>query len=117
MRTLAQITNPVLPPTLGGGKNPSPTAGGEALGKLISNMIGSLFIAGFLLATIELLMGAFHWVTSGGDKQELEKARNQITNALIGIILVSAIYAIMTLVGNFFGLDFAHLPIPSFSGQ
>ena len=112
---LAQIRNPVLPPTLGGGTSPSVNSGGQALGKLISGLIGALFIAGFLLTFMMLLTGAYHWIISGGDKQELEKARNQITNAIVGLVVVGAVYAIMALTAGFFGLDLKSLTIPSIS--
>jgi succinate dehydrogenase/fumarate reductase cytochrome b subunit len=111
---LAQIRNPVLPPTIGG----SPTGadyqqGGAGLGALISQLVGALFMAGFLLALVYLLIGGISWITSGGDKTKLEKARDQITNSIIGIIVVAAAWAISVLVANFFGLDLTKLPIPS----
>lgn len=114
MRMLAQITNPVLPPSLGGGTNPDVQSGGTALGKLISNFVGALFIAGFLLAFIQLILGAYHWISSGGDKQELEKSRSQITNAIMGLIIVAAVYALMSLVARFFGLELTNLTFPGF---
>ncbi len=113
MNLLAQIRNPALPPNLGGGTNPNVASGGKVLGSIISNLVGALFIAGFLLTFMELIMGAYHWITSGGDKQNLEKARGQITNAIIGLMLVGAVYAIMALTAAFFGLDLKSLTIPS----
>jgi hypothetical protein len=109
---LAQITNPVLPASLGSG---NPSQGGTALGKLISGLLGALFVAGFILAFMQLIIGGIQWITAGGDKQALEKARNGITNAIMGLIIVAASYAIMTLVGNFFGIDIKALTIPSIS--
>lgn len=114
-RILAQIRNPVLPPSLGGGPNPDPNQGGVALGKLISNLIGALFIAGFLLTFMQIIISAIQWITAGGDKQALEKARTGITNAIMGLVIVGATYALMTLVGNFFGIDITALTIPSFN--
>lgn len=111
---LAQIRNPVLPPGLGGGTNPTANSGGKALGQLISNLVGALFIAGFLLTFMELLTGGITWVTSGGDKQKLEKARDQITNAIMGLIVVGAAYALSSLVARFFGLNLASLSVPGF---
>ncbi|OGG34865.1 hypothetical protein A2363_00295 [Candidatus Gottesmanbacteria bacterium RIFOXYB1_FULL_47_11] len=111
---LAQIRNPVLPPSLGGGNNPNPDAGGEALGQLISNLVSGLFIAAFLLAFVTIIIGGVSWITAGGDKQKLEKARDQITNALIGLIVVAAAWAIATLAGQFLGLDLTNLSIPGF---
>ncbi len=107
---LAQLKNPVLPPAIGGG---NPNSGGQVLGNIIGNLVGALFIAGFLLTFMQLLVGGLHWITSGGDKAGLEKARDQITNAIIGIIIVGATYALTTLIGRFFGLDLKSLTVPS----
>lgn len=106
---LAQLKNPVLPPSIGGGTTGT---GGTALGSIISGVIGALFIAGFLLALLTLLMGALSWITAGGDKTKLETARGQITNSIMGIIIVGASYAISTLVAGFFGMSLTTLPIP-----
>lgn len=111
MRVLAQITNPVLPPSIGSGDY---TKGGTALGGIIGNILGGLFIAGFLLAFVFLITGAISWISSGGDKQKLESARDQITNAIVGIVIVAAAWAIMRLAGSFLGLpSIENLPIPS----
>jgi uncharacterized membrane protein YciS (DUF1049 family) len=114
MRILAQITNPVLPKGLGG-NNSDVHQGGTYLGKLISSLVGALFVAGFLLAFMQLIISGIQWITAGGDKQALEKARTGITNAIMGLIIVAATYAIMTLVGQFFGIEITNLTIPSFN--
>jgi len=49
-------------------------------------------------------MGGLTWITAGGDKTKLEKARDQITQAIIGLIIVGATYALASLVAHFFGL-------------
>ena len=117
---LAQIHNPVLPDLIGGGKAGETaefTAGGPALGAIITQLVGALFIAGFLLTFFFLIMGGLTWITAGGDKTKLEKARDQITQAIIGLIIVGATYAIASLVAKFFGLDIKALPIPSITQQ
>ncbi len=111
-RVLAQITNPVLPASLGSGGT---SQGGTVLGKLISGLVGALFVAGFLLTFMMLIIGGIQWITSGGDKQALEKARNGITNAIMGLIIVAASFALMTLIGKFFGIDMTALTVPSLS--
>ena len=111
---LAQIHNPVLPPIIGGAKTGATTAqGGIALGAIITQLVGALFIAGFLLTFVFLIMGGFTWITAGGDKTKLEKARDEITHAIIGLIVVGASYALAALVAQFFGLNINSLPIPS----
>ena len=111
MNTLAELTNPVLPSTLGS----SPATGTGIVGKLITNVVGLFFIFAFFLAFLYLIMGGIQWITGGGDKSQLEQARNKITNALIGLVIVAAAYAVFTLVGQFFGLDVKSLKLPCFS--
>lgn len=109
---LAQLTNPVLPANLGGGTNPTTAQGGVVIGSLISSLIGGFFIAAFILAFMYLLIGGVSWITSGGDKVKLEQARDKITNAIIGLIIVAAAWAVMTLVGQFLGLDLQNITLP-----
>lgn len=112
-KLLAQITNPVLPPALGSGTT---AQGGTIIGNLVTNIVGLLFIFAFLLTLLYLIMGGIQWITGGGDKAQLESARNKITNAIVGLIIVAASYAIMTLVGQFLGINLKGLLIPSFGG-
>lgn len=104
------LENPVLPAILGqGGKE----QGTKGLGMLIGNVAGLLFIGGFILSLFFLITGAITWITSGGDKNSLENARNRIIHALLGLIILAAVWAIFTLVGQFIGLDIKKLPIPT----
>jgi hypothetical protein len=60
-----------------------------------------------------LISGGIRWIASGGDKQSLEGARGTVTNAIIGLVVVFATYAIMQLITGFFGIDLFKLTIPS----
>jgi hypothetical protein len=110
---LAQIVNPVLPGSLGSGSNEQGTT---AIGTIIGNILGIFLIFAFIMAFLYLLLGGFDWITSGGDKSKLESARNKITNALIGLIVVAATWAVMSLVGQFVGISFPDLPFPTMGG-
>ena len=117
MNLLAQLRNPVLPQNIGGAPKPSIDSGGTATGLFITNIIDAMFIAAFILALIFFMTGAIHWITSGGDKANLENARNKIIHALVGLIVIASAWAVMIVVGEFFGLDFKKLPIPSIGSQ
>lgn len=65
------------------------------LGDVLTFGIRIVFIVGGILALVYLLLGAISWITSGGDKDAVDKARNKITNALIGIILIAVVLAII----------------------
>lgn len=106
---LSQIINPVLPDLLGRGGS---EAGPPAIGAIISGFIGIFLIFSFVAAFINLLLGGFDWITSGGDKTKLQSARDRLTNSLVGLIIVSAAWAIMMIVGNFIGIEFPNLKIP-----
>lgn len=109
-RYLTQIVNPVLPGALGsGGKE----AGPPAIGSIISSLIGVFLIMAFISTFLYMFLGGLDWITSAGDKAKLQTARDKITNALVGMIIVGAAWAVMMIAGNFFGLDFPNLPIPS----
>lgn len=92
-----QITNPVLDPALGAG-------GPEILGNLIGGLVGLLLVVGTIAAFIFLILGALRWITSGGDKAGLEAAREQILQAIVGLIILAASWAIMILISTFLGL-------------
>ena len=109
-RSVAQIVNPVLPGSIGGG-------GGDvvpsAVGSIISSLVGGFLILSFIATLLYMLLGGFDWITSGGDKTKLQSARDKITNALVGLIVVGASWAVMMIVGNFTGIEFPSLPIPT----
>lgn len=108
-RALAQIENPVFDNLLRGGKD----TGGTAIGSLVGGLVGLFVIVSFIMAFVYLILGGFDWITSGGDKAKLQSSREKITNALIGLIVVAAAWAIMSLVGDFLGITFPNLPIPT----
>lgn len=67
-------------------------------GDVLTFIIRIFFIIAGLIAILYLLLGAFAWITSGGNKESVDKARDKIQNALIGIILVFAVLAVVGLV-------------------
>lgn len=74
------------------------------VGKLISGFIGIAMLIAALAVFIYLIWGGFEWITSGGDKAGVENARNKITAALIGLVIVASAWAIMRLIEFFFGI-------------
>jgi hypothetical protein len=75
------------------------------VGKLISAGVGVLLILAALLAFFYLILGGISWITSGGDKAAMETARNKITHAIVGLIIVGAAWAVMILIQNFLGIQ------------
>lgn len=65
------------------------------LGDVLTFLIRAFFVIGGLMALLYLLLGAFAWITSGGNKENVDKAREKITNAVIGVILIAVVLAVI----------------------
>lgn len=76
----------------------------------ISAIIGLLTVVAALWFLIQVILGGIGWMTAGGDKGKLTEARDRLSNAFIGLIIVVASWAILALAGQFFGWDTILLP-------
>ncbi len=65
--------------------------------ELITNLVNIAFVIAIILVFFYLIWGGIEWITSGGEKGKTESARNKITAAVIGLIILAAAYAILTL--------------------
>ncbi|HLD41930.1 MAG TPA: hypothetical protein VJB06_02755, partial [archaeon] len=83
------------------------------LGKLLSATVSAVLIISALAAFIYLIWGGIQWITSGGDKSATEAARNRIQAAILGLFIVFAAWAIMLVLGKFFGFDITNLSFPT----
>jgi type IV secretion system pilin len=82
---------------------------------IVSGAINLILIVVALVFFFILVFGGLRWVTSGGDEKKVGDARAQITNALIGLAIVFAAWAIMKLIGTAFGIDIlGGIEIPTF---
>lgn len=85
-------------------------------GGIISGAISLVIILVALVFFFILIIGGLKWITSGGDEKKVGLARAQITNALIGLVIVFAAWAIMSLIGVVFGIKIlGDLTIPTFT--
>lgn len=95
---LAQIDNPIA-------KNLSPKTGSQGVqlfGSLLQSIIGILLTLGAIAFFFYFILGAIRWILSGGDKGQVENARNQITHAVVGLLILFALFAIITLIETVF---------------
>jgi hypothetical protein len=96
----------------------SPTGEFAALGDLtiggiVSAFIRLILVVAALVFFFILVIGGIRWIASGGDKAQTETARNQITAALVGLVIVFAAWAIVQLINTFFGVDIFSLTLPT----
>ena len=75
------------------------------IGPIISGVLSFIMASSALLVFLYLILGGVQWITSGGDKGKTEEARNKITAAVIGLIILAAAYAVLKIMLGFLGLD------------
>ncbi len=92
---------------------PDTTKGYDTLGAFIGNFLTLALAIGILVVLVFLIWGAFEWITSGGDKEAVGKARGRIINALIGLAVLAVAFALARVAGQFLGFtDLNHIIIP-----
>ncbi|OGJ16778.1 MAG: hypothetical protein A2632_01915 [Candidatus Pacebacteria bacterium RIFCSPHIGHO2_01_FULL_46_16] len=72
---------------------------------LISHMFGVLTVFGGLFFIVTFLIAGINWVTAGGDKGKIEKARGSMVQGVLGLVVVVAAYAIIGVIGSVVGLN------------
>jgi hypothetical protein len=75
------------------------------LGTNIASYIGAAILVGGLLTLMYLILGGISWITAGGDKGKVDKAREMITQAVVGLGVLAAAFAIFSVVQYFFGIS------------
>jgi hypothetical protein len=89
---------------------------GSKVGITIRNVVVFFIVIAVVVALIYLLYGGIKWITSKGDKAEVEAARNHIMAAIIGLIVVILAVFIMTIILAAFGISWSAVKIPTLGG-
>ncbi len=69
------------------------------IGRIVKIVIGFLG----LIAVVIILIGGFQWMTSGGDSEKIQKAKDMMIHGLIGLFIVVIAYAIALFVMGVIG--------------
>ena len=88
------------------------------LGNLIRNILAVLFFVAGLAAFIFLIIGGIQYITAGGDPKAAASARDRITGAIVGLIIVVAAFAIVLILERVFGIRIVSgVVFPASQGQ
>lgn len=74
-------------------------------GIFLGSMMRAAMVIAAILVLVFLVWGAIEWITSAGDKSKTESARNKISNAIIGLIILAAVTALFLVLQQFLDLD------------
>lgn len=66
-----------------------------SLADVVGFVIKFLFFFAGMAALLYLLLGAFAWVTSSGDKENVKKAQDKIQAAVVGLVIIVVVLVII----------------------
>jgi len=87
--------------------------GGDNFARTLQNIVVFFVVLTVIIALLYLIYGGVKWITSKGDKTEVEAARNHIIAAIVGLIVVILAVFIVSIVLAAFGIQFSQLTIPT----
>lgn len=88
-----------------GTANYEPEDGEAGFAALLGQILGIVSTIAVIILLIMLLWGGIEWITAGGDKSKIEKARNRITQSILGIIVLASVVVLFMIVQNLLGFQ------------
>jgi len=82
---------------------------GNVIANIISKGIGLLTIIAGIWFLFQTIIAGYNYMSAAGDKARIENASRKLTNSLIGLAIVVAAYALLSLIGKFLGVSFLNI--------
>ncbi len=73
-------------------------------GNIFSLGITLMILTAIIIAMFFLVWSGIQWITSEGDKQKLQAAKNRLTYTIVGLIIIFLSFFIVSIVGVFFNV-------------
>ncbi len=70
----------------------------------LSEIMQAVMVVAALLLLLYLLWGAIEWITAGGEQSKIQSARDRITQAIVGILVLASVVALFNMITWFLGL-------------
>lgn len=92
--------------TLPGGENiPEGFKTPLSLERIFQTGLQLLFIGAILLSFFFIIWAGIQWVTSGGDKEGIAKARMRLTYAIVGLVISLLALFTVNVIGGIVGVE------------
>jgi len=86
------------------------------LNQVFASVLSKVLTLLGMVAVVMLVVGGYKFLMAGADKDAATKARNTVTYVVLGLILAVSAWMIISLAGNFLGIDLSTFNI-CFPGQ
>lgn len=74
------------------------------IGDILSRALPIIFGLAGVALLLMILAAGFTFLTSAGDAKKMEEGKNQLTNAILGFVIIFVAYWAVTLFASMFGL-------------
>ena len=78
--------------------------GTSQLDKIVSQVIGIMTIFAVLYFIFIVIIGGYNFIAAQGDEKQIETARKQLTNGILGLVIVIIAVGLGSLVATLFGI-------------
>ncbi len=72
---------------------------------ILSKIIGVMTVIAGIWFFFILMIGAFGYLSAGGDSEKIKSATQRIGNGLTGLVVIVLAYAFISLIGRLLGID------------
>lgn len=79
--------------------------GAEGINIFLGKTVEIIMALAGVVFIFMMVLGATQWITSGGEKENVAKARSRITHAIIGLIILSSAFFIARIFGDITGFQ------------
>lgn len=86
---------------------------GESLAYYIVFIWRSLIFVAGLMVVVYFVIAAFDWISAQGEASKIAAARNKMTGAVAGFIVLAAMFIILELISSIFGLNILQPTLPT----
>ena len=83
----------------------APISQWQNIGQIVSRLLTYIFPLAGIATFIYLLIGGFGYLTAAGNEEAAKKAQGQITNALIGFLIIFLSYWIVQILEIILGIE------------
>jgi hypothetical protein len=86
----------------------------KSLETIVSNILGIASALAGIAVFVMLILGGFKLLTAGGNPEQVKKATGTITWAVVGLIILLAIWFIFMFIEEFTGVEISVFKLDSF---
>lgn len=72
----------------------------DQIWKLVANIVRILMSLGGALAVVFIIVGGIFYITSIGDPARIKRAKEIITQAVVGLVVIGVAYTVVTYIAN-----------------